>query len=302
MEGLLCPVGIVCTRSGQLFPPRPHHPHFIHATQAFSDYGWLNDLVGLTFHSLLLVPYYAWKHSHRRHHSATGNVDRDEVFVPEVRSRVTPQSMEWDEVPLVRAVKLAGALTLGWPLYLLCNVSGRPYPRVASHFDPWSPIFSKRERKEIVVSNAALLAVASALVWAGRAWGWGWLLRSYGVPYLMVNAWLVTITLYQHTHPSLAHYADADWDWLRGALSTVDRSYGFLDTFFHHITDTHVAHHLFSAMPHYHAAEATAAIRPILGRHYARDDRPIYKAAWADWCACRYVVRDDASNDGLWFH
>lgn len=30
-------------------------------------------------------------------------------------------------------------------------------------------------------------------------------------------------------------------------------SYGILDHVFHHIADTHVAHHLFSSMPHYHA-------------------------------------------------
>lgn len=73
------------------------------------------------------------------------------------------------------------------------------------------------------------------------------------VPYLFVNAWLVMITLLQHTHPALPHYNDQEWEWLRGALSTVDRSYGFLDHVFHHIADTHVAHHLFSKMPHYHA-------------------------------------------------
>ncbi len=28
--------------------------------QAFSAYQWVNDLVGLVFHSLLLVPYYSW--------------------------------------------------------------------------------------------------------------------------------------------------------------------------------------------------------------------------------------------------
>lgn len=27
---------------------------------AFSDYEWVNDSVGLVFHSLLLVPYYSW--------------------------------------------------------------------------------------------------------------------------------------------------------------------------------------------------------------------------------------------------
>ena len=57
----------------------------------------------------------------------------------------------------------------------------------------------------------------------------------------------VMITLLQHTHKSLPHYDDKEWDWLRGALCTVDRSFGqFLNVMHHHIADTHVAHHLFS--------------------------------------------------------
>lgn len=82
----------------------------------------------------------------------------------------------------------------------------------------------------------------------------------YIIPYLVVNNWLVMITLLQHTHPKLPHYNDKEWDWLRGALATVDRSYGILDYFFHHIADTHVAHHLFSTMPHYHAEEVQKQI------------------------------------------
>lgn len=42
------------------------------------------------------------------------------------------------------------------------------------------------------------------------------------------------------------------------------RSYGILDSVFHNIADTHVAHHLFSYMPHYHAAEATEAIKKVI--------------------------------------
>ena len=61
------------------------------------------------------------------------------------------------------------------------------------------------------------------------------------------------ITLLQHTHPALPHYTTEKWSWLRGALATCDRSFGFLDTFHHHIADTHVLHHLFSTIPHYHA-------------------------------------------------
>lgn len=126
------------------------------------------------------------------------------------------------------------------------------------------------------------------------------------------------------TPAELPHYADSEWDWLRGALSTVDRNYGWLlNTLHHHIAvgqrlrnacrallsallnlaaglaanaqqrwraalpattftsaattlrpaasalqDTHVAHHLFSTMPHYHAQEATRALKPILGDYY----------------------------------
>jgi omega-6 fatty acid desaturase / acyl-lipid omega-6 desaturase (Delta-12 desaturase) len=70
--------------------------------------------------------------------------------------------------------------------------------------------------------------------------------RVYVVPLLVVNAWLVLITYMQHTHPGLPHYDSGEWDWLRGALATVDRDSGVLNRVFHHITDTHVAHHLFS--------------------------------------------------------
>ncbi len=31
--------------------------------------------------------------------------------------------------------------------------------------------------------------------------GWAWLAKTYIVPYLIVNFWLVTITMLQHTHP-----------------------------------------------------------------------------------------------------
>lgn len=31
---------------------------------AFSPQVWVNDVVGWTFHSLLLVPYFSWKYTH----------------------------------------------------------------------------------------------------------------------------------------------------------------------------------------------------------------------------------------------
>lgn len=46
---------------------------------AFSESSTINDAVGLVLHSALLVPYFSWKFSHRRHHQNTASVERDEV-------------------------------------------------------------------------------------------------------------------------------------------------------------------------------------------------------------------------------
>jgi hypothetical protein len=80
----------------------------------------------------------------------------------------------------------------------------------------------------IVLSDLGLAAVVYGLYHAGLTLGWAWLVKSYVVPYLIVNFWLVTITFLQHTHPNLPHYEDEEWDWLRGALATVDRRYACL--------------------------------------------------------------------------
>jgi omega-6 fatty acid desaturase / acyl-lipid omega-6 desaturase (Delta-12 desaturase) len=223
-----------------------------------------------------------------------------QVFVPskiDSSARITTIN---DSFPM-RIAQLAATLTIGWPLYLLFNVSGRKYERWANHFDPFSPIFSKRERIEVLVSDAGLLAMCAALYATSAYMGWAWLLRMYGIPYLIVNFWLVMITLLQHTHPALAHYDTEEWDWLRGALSTVDRSYGLLDRVFHHIADTHVAHHLFSQLPHYHAVEATRHLKAALGKYYQRDSRNVFVALWQDWFACSYIAADKPGDKVYWF-
>nr|AGN95841.1 fatty acid delta12-desturase FAD2-1 [Hiptage benghalensis] len=262
---------------------------------AFSDYQWLDDTVGLILHSCLLVPYFSWKHSHRRHHSNTGSLERDEVFVPKQKSGLSWYAKYLDN-PVGRLMTLIITLTLGWPLYLAFNVSGRPYDRFACHYDPYSPMYTDRERRQIYISDVGVLAVTYGLYRLAVAEGLAWVICVYGGPLLVVNAFLVTITYLQHTHPSLPHYDSSEWDWLRGALATVDRDYGILNKVFHNITDTHVAHHLFSTMPHYHAMEATKAIKPILGSYYQFDGTPVYKAIWREAKECIYVEPDEQSD------
>ncbi|KAJ8527532.1 hypothetical protein K7X08_014983 [Anisodus acutangulus] len=239
---------------------------------------------------------------HRRHHSNTGSLDRDEVFVPKMKS-----SMKWFSTylnnPPGRILVLVVQLTLGWPLYLMFNVSGRPYDRFACHFDPNSPIYTDRERLQIFVSDAGIFAVLYGLYSLVTAKGLTWVACLYGCPLLIVNGFLVLITYLQHTHLSLPHYDSSEWDWLRGALATVDRDYGILNKVFHNITDTHVAHHLFSTMPHYHAMEATKAIKPILGDYYQFDGTSIWKAMYREAKECVYVEPDEGDqNKGVFWY
>ncbi|MGL6282219.1 MAG: DUF3474 domain-containing protein, partial [Microcoleaceae cyanobacterium] len=50
--------------------------------RSFSNYRWLNDLVGHLAHTPILVPFHGWRISHRTHHQNTGNVDTDESWFP----------------------------------------------------------------------------------------------------------------------------------------------------------------------------------------------------------------------------
>jgi omega-6 fatty acid desaturase (delta-12 desaturase) len=120
--------------------------------------------------------------------------------------------------------------------------------------------------------------------------GFGNVLFYYLIPYFITNYHLVLITYLQHTDVYMPHFRSKEWNWLRGALCTVDRSFGpLLDSTFHHITDTHVCHHLFSKMPFYHAKEATEAIKKAIGPYYLKDDTPIATALWRSYSCCQFV-------------
>jgi len=290
----------------------------------FSDSEIVNDVVGLILHSYLLVPYFSWKVSHRRHHSNTNNLGRDEVHVPAVESRSSPlyginthdhshpNPISAIVESLSRTFHISIMLILGWPLYLLLNATSHDYGKQIippNHFFPTSPIFSTdRQRREVAISDLSLLVAIfgfyKTAVYLGGFWS---LVYVYGIPLLITNLFLVLITFLQHTDLAVPHYTASEWDWLRGALATIDRNYGFfniLNHVFHHINDTHVVHHLFSDMPFYHAQEATEAVKPLLGKYYRFDNTPIIPALWRTY-GFREVgpdTREESNKGVLWFH
>jgi len=280
----------------------------------FSAFPIINSVVGFLVHSFLLVPFFSWKISHRRHHSNTGNLEYDEVFVPHVRD-VDFQVHHDDDGGLftnlkgtiTRLFNIVIMMLLGWPLYLTLNVTGHEsYPKGTwvNHFIPTSPIFAEKERVLVLLSDIGIVGVSLILYRIASIYSFLWLVKIYLIPLLVVNFFLVLITFLQHTDYDLPHYTAKEWDWLRGALATIDRDFGILNGVFHHITDTHVVHHLFSGMPFYHAKEATKAVKPLLKDYYRFDRTHWLHALWINF-ECNFVQPDPDAGEKragiLWF-
>ncbi|TPX32111.1 hypothetical protein SmJEL517_g04696 [Synchytrium microbalum] len=272
--------------------------------QAFSDYRWFNNVVGLIIHSALMVPYHSWKITHAGHHKSNAHMDKDAVYIPKLRSDYgfpLPETSEnededdyamgeaFEASPIKNLLDMLKVLLFGWPTYLTTNAWGPKSKAGASHFNPASVLFEARQYNQIVESDFGILVALCCISYAIYVFGFITVGKYYFVPYICVNWWLIMITYLQHTDPTIPHYREGEWNFLRGALSTLDRNFGFLDHFFHHIADTHIAHHLFSTMPHYHAEEATEALKKVLGPYYRKDNTNPFVAMYHSWDNCRFV-------------
>ena len=281
---------------------------------AFSPSQTWNDIVGFVVHQALLVPYFAWQYTHAKHHRRTNHLTDGESHVPSTGADngLGPNGERQSFYAVWHEAMGDGAfagfqvwthLVVGWPLYLLGLAStgkvdqkGEPLNgRIADHFRPSSPMFPEKISFKIFVSTLTTMLALGALGYAQFKFGFLPVLLWYWNPYMFVNAWLVLYTWLQHTDPSVPQYGADEWTWVKGALSTIDRPYGIFDYFHHEIGSTHVAHHLFHEMPHWHAREATKAIKEYLEPKglYNYDPTPWYKAMWRVAKTCHYVDSDE---------
>ncbi|KAK4763789.1 hypothetical protein SAY87_013227 [Trapa incisa] len=227
---------------------------------SFSDNPKLNSFIGHLLHSSILVPYNGWRISHRKHHQNHGHVENDESWVPltEKLYRSLDASSKFLRFTLPFPV-------FAYPLYLIYRSPGKE----GSHFNPYSDLFTPNERKDVTLSTSCWAAMAVALLYASFVFGATQVFKLYGVPYLIFVMWLDLVTyLHHHGHEKkLPWYRGKEWSYLRGGLTTVDRDYGWINNI-HHDIGTHVIHHLFPQIPHYHLVEATEAAKPVLGKYY----------------------------------
>lgn len=270
-----------------------------------SHYNWVNHIVGYSLHTFLLVPYYAWRSSHRAHHKATMSVERDENYVPRTRrdyglpseSIATPADYHeiFEETPIYTLLRMLFMQAVGWQYYLCSNAMGSPrYPPGTNHFQPSSPLFKPHERNGIIASNIGLGIMSFILYIWTKDVGIVNLIKFYFVPYLLANHWVVMLTYLHHSDPTIAHYRSKEWTFLRGAISTVDRPLlGWVGRFFlHNVSHDHIAHHLFSSIPFYNQPHVTEAIKKVLKDDYNYDSTNTFRALYRTFTQCCFIEDD----------
>ncbi|KAJ6607467.1 delta-12 fatty acid desaturase [Mycena sp. CBHHK59/15] len=254
---------------------------------------WINHLVGFSLHSFLLAPFYAWRVSHNAHHKAVMSLERDENYVPRTRTdynlpaESTAHPSDYHEIfedsPLYTLLRLLFMQLFGWPVYLCTNAMGSPrHPPGTNHFLPSSPIFAPRHRAYVLASDAGIGAMAATLYLWTRHVGF------------CVNHWIVMLTYLHHCDPTVPYFRKAQWSFLRGAISTVDRPLlGWAGRFFlHNVSHDHVAHHLFSNIPFYNQPMVTKHIKTVLKEDYNYDSTNTFRALYRTFTQCCFIEDD----------
>ncbi|KAF1843217.1 uncharacterized protein K460DRAFT_396578 [Cucurbitaria berberidis CBS 394.84] len=289
---------------------------------SFSPYLNVNATVGWFLHSILMVPFFSWKFSHSRHHRYANHMEKDTVFVPSRKEELEKKQAKGvslvekimdhtaADTPIVSFCALLFHQLLGWPAYILLNAgagmnsliknSRKESPKFKqSHLDPTAHVFTDAEQPFVLLSNIGLILVLAALYQVSQSLGVGHTFLLYGLPYLWMNHWIVAITYLHHTHPDAAHYDADNWTYAKGALSTVDREFGFIGRhIFHGIIEYHVVHHIFPRIPFYHAEEATWAIEPLLGEKYIQQRSNFFVDLWTAFTTCKYVEEGTGAMKG----
>jgi omega-3 fatty acid desaturase (delta-15 desaturase) len=232
---------------------------------SFSNSRTLNNIVGHIMHSFILVPYHGWRISHRTHHANHGHVENDESWYPMTEGLYKTLTF-WSRFG---RLELPGPL-FAYPIYLWTRSPGKS----GSHYDPRSDLFDASEWKEVATSTACWATMVAILVALVAQFGFLWVLKLYFIPYIINVIWLDAVTyLHHHGYESkVPWYRGQEWSYMRGGLSTIDRDYGVFNKI-HHDIGTHVVHHLFPQIPHYHLCEATAAVKPLLGKYYREPEK-----------------------------
>lgn len=163
-------------------------------------------------------------------------------------------------------------------------------------------MFPDSQAIKVLLSDIGIVVMGVILYQCAQISSWTTVSLIYGLPYLNVNLWLVLYTWLQHTDIDVPHFDSQEFTWAKGAFHTIDRPYGSLLDFLHHgIGSTHVAHHVNSSIPHYHAWEVTKILRDTYPDLCLYDPTPVHKALWRVCVNC-VAVEKIPEKEGMYVY
>jgi len=263
---------------------------------SFSDSYLLNQVCGHIAHIPLLVPFNGWKCSHHHHHLNHNHTENDHGWKMVTKSEYDDYMALSGFESLKGKIRFSPIFRLLIFHYYLFAIPDS-YVFSGSHFNPYSRLFkTNQQRVEAAVSSLLLFGWVFFLL---KTFPFTDLVLYYVVPVWICSAWLSLVTFLHHTHPDSKFYNDQQWNYFKGALTTIDRSYGSILDHLHHNIETHVVHHLFfTSIPHYNLKLATEAVKPVLGESFFYDTTPWWKAYWISATKCSYATQ--VENSGVY--
>tara|TARA_Y100001978_G_C23700127_1_gene440264 strand:+ start:678 stop:1865 length:1188 start_codon:yes stop_codon:yes gene_type:complete len=282
---------------------------------AFSKNRALETFIGYFLHSILLVPYFSWQRSHSIHHRFTNHISKGETHVPLVidGDGINEKKGGRKELHLSSdlgkfkygMMQLVLHLVFGWPAYLLSGSTGGLEYGVTNHFWPSKPFSNKlwlsNWINKVWISDLGVFFTFLVIIKCIYEFGFFPVFSLYIGPLLVVNCWLVIYTWLHHTDTDVPHLSNTEFSFIRGAFLTIDRPYGkFIDFLHHNIGSSHVIHHIYPNIPHYHAKEATFAIKEAFPKIYLYNPDPIFKALWNISCNCIAVDSKNKIGKYIW--
>lgn len=266
---------------------------------SFSSRPWENLLSGYLTHSFLLVPFYAWKLSHQKHHAYHNMVERDETHVALPKSLVedfernlASRSLKFKSWVLLYMV--LSNLSLTFIIYLLDSHILKEGS--FNHFDPREDFF-KRHRKPIMLSLVMVIVMLCLLGVAAAMSSLKFVAFLYFMPWLVFHLWIYFVTYLQHINDKNFWFYGEDWHFLKGAMQTVDYDFGkfvgpIINFFHHNIERYHFVHHLNPSIPHYGLKAAHGAIYEKVAEVYRLERKPFRNFIQFKYRRDLFVVED----------
>jgi fatty acid desaturase len=201
---------------------------------------------------------------------------------------------------------------IGYQFYLLgvgstgyLGNDGKPIEKgtFPDHFRPNSRLFPAKMYWKVLASDLGIALMLGALTYCSFTYGFNAVYFWYYGPYFWINSFLVLTTWLHHTDATVPQFDTDNWSWVKGSLAgTIDRPMDRVANYFsHNISSTHVVHHLFHEIPHYHAVEATKALREYLEPKglYNYDPIKFEEAVWKVAKTCHFVK---SRTDGVQYY